>query len=103
MGSWLHELVLEAAAVGGAKHCARMRCPSPTAAAKVLAQVLRRSWAMAAFRCNARLMIRRLCLVGLSAGRADGCGLYVRRRMDARRDYACERYGMGGGMVVGAH
>ena len=45
-------------------HWQSMRCRDPDTARGIILQVLRRSWGMAAFRENARLIVRRLGRVG---------------------------------------
>ena len=100
MNTFMHSLLRAAAAVGGEKHWARMRCASPSAAAAVMAQVLRRSWGMTAFRANARVLIRRLGLCDAPAGQAAAASLFVRRSMRRRRDYACEMHSGGDRGVV---
>ena len=54
-----------AADAGANKHLQSMRCRDPDTARGIILQVLRRSWwGMAAFRENARLIVRRLGRVG---------------------------------------
>ena len=63
VSGFVKELAGVAAAAGAAKHWRAMRCRDPDAAYGVVLQMLRRSWGMAAFRENARLVVRRLTWV----------------------------------------
>ena len=88
------ELIDAAADSGAEKHWRRMRCDSPAIARGFIVQMLRRSWGMAAFRANARLVTRRLQHI-----RGTAVPMYAdplsraRRRFRRRRDYASEQYG----------
>ena len=64
MGGYVDELLELAADAGADKHWQSMRCRDPDTARGIILQVLRRSWGMAAFRENARLIVRRLGRVG---------------------------------------
>ena len=64
MGGFVDELLELAAVAGATKHWKSMRCRDPDVARGIIMQVLRRSWGMAAFRENARLIVRRLGRVG---------------------------------------
>ena len=66
MGGYVGELLELAADAGAGKHWQSMRCRDPdTARGIILQQVLRRPWwGVAAFRENARLLVRRLGRVG---------------------------------------
>ena len=64
MGGFVDELLELAAVAGATKHRKSMRCRDPDVARGIIMQVLRRSWGMAAFRENARLIVRRLGRVG---------------------------------------
>ena len=79
--------LLELAAVAGAtKHRKSMRCRDPDVARGIIMQVLRRSWGMAAFRENARLIVRRLGRVGdarASAVIKNSESTYHRQRLPA--------------------
>ena len=63
MSAFVEELAGVAAAAGAVKYWRMMRCRDPDAAYGVVLQMLRRSWGMAAFRENARLVVRRLAWV----------------------------------------
>ena len=63
VSAFVEELACVAAAAGAAKHWRAMRCRDLDSAYGVVLQVLRRSWGMAAFRENARLVVRRLAWV----------------------------------------
>ena len=60
MGGYVDELLELAADADADKHWQSMRCRDPDTARGIILQVLRRSWGMAAFRENARLVVRRL-------------------------------------------
>ena len=64
MGGYVDGLLELAADAGADKHWQSMRCRDPDTARGIILQVLRRSWGMAAFRENARLIVRRLGRVG---------------------------------------
>ena len=64
MGGFVDELLELAAVAGATKHWKSMRYRDPDVARGIIMQVLRRSWGMAAFRENARLIVRRLGRVG---------------------------------------
>merc|ERR1711907_811422 len=64
MGGYVDGLLELAADAGADKHGQSMRCRDPDTARGIILQVLRRSWGMAAFRENARLIVRRLGRVG---------------------------------------
>ena len=64
MGGYVDELLKLAADAGADKHWQSMRCRYPGTARGIILQVLRRSWGVAAFRENARPIVRRLGRVG---------------------------------------
>ena len=64
LGGYVDELLELAADAGADKHWQSMRCRDPDTARGIILRVLRRSWGMAAFRENARLIVRRLGRVG---------------------------------------
>ena len=66
MGGYVDELLELAADAGADKHRQSMRCRDPDTARGIILQVLRRSWGMAVFRENARLIVRRLGRLGVS-------------------------------------
>ena len=73
-----------------------MRCRDPDTARGVILQVLRRSWGMAAFRENARLIVRRLGRVG--DGRASATirnSESTHRRLRRVYENAAEHYRCG--------
>ena len=77
------------------KHWRAMRCQDPEAARGVILQVLRRSWGMAAFRENARLVVRRLGRVNDARAQSSVVNTACERRQLRRRyEYASE-YGSG--------
>ena len=63
VSAFVDELADLAAEFGARKHWRAMRCRDPETAKGIILQVLRRSWGMAAFRENARLVVRRLTWV----------------------------------------
>ena len=94
LSPFFEELIDAAADSGAEKHWRRMRCDSPAIARGFIVQMLRRSWGMAAFRANARLVTRRLQHI-----RGTAVPMYAdplsraRRRFRRRRDYASEQHG----------
>ena len=94
LSTFFEELLSTAADAGAQKHWRGMRCASAEDARGLIVSMLRRSWGMAAFRLNARLVIRRLQHV--SGAKVPGHILplsRVRRRFRRRRDYASEHFG----------
>ena len=94
LSTFIEELLSTAADAGAQKHWRGMRCASAEDAHGLIASMLRRSWDMAAFRLNARLVIRRLQHV--SGAKVPGYILplsRVRRRFRRQRDYASEHCG----------
>ena len=83
---------------GARKHWRAMRCRDPGTAKGIILQVLRRSWGMAAFRENARLVVRRLGRVNDARAQSFVVNTACERRQLRRRyEYASEhhRYGSG--------
>ena len=75
-----------------------MRCRDPDAAYGVVLQMLRRSWGMAAFRENARLVVRRLTWVRDAHVPALVVNMARDRdRMGWRYENAMEHHPSGGG------
>ena len=60
LSPFFEELIDAAADSGAGKHWRRMRSDPPAVTRGFIVQMLRRSWGMAAFRANARLVTRRL-------------------------------------------
>ena len=92
----MDEQLLEMAADAGAnKHRQSMRCRDPETARGIILKVLRRSWGMAAFRENARLIVRRLGRVGdarASATIRNSESTSAHRRLRRVYENAAEHY-----------
>ena len=98
VSAFVEELAGVAAAAGAAKYWRVMRCRDADAAYGVVLQMLRRSWGMAAFRENARLVVRRLAWV--QDARAPALVVNLARdrdRMGRRYENAMERHPRSGG------
>ena len=98
MSAFVEELAGVAAAAGAVKYWRMMRCRDPDAAYGVVLQMLRRSWGMAAFRENARLVVRRLAWV--QDARAPALVVNLARdrdRMGRRYENAMEHHPRSGG------
>ena len=78
MGGVVDELLELNAVAGATKRRKSLRCRDPDVARGIIMQVLRQSWgSMAAFRENARLIVRRLGRVG------DACASAVIRNSES--------------------
>ena len=98
VSAFVDELADLAAEFGARKHWRAMRCRDPGTAKGIILQVLRRSWGMAAFRENARLVARRLGRVNDARAQSSVVNTACERRQLRRRyEYASEhhRYGSG--------
>ena len=98
VSAFVEELAGVAAAAGAAKHWRTMRCRDLDSAYGVVLQMLRRSWGMAAFRENARLVVRRLAWV--QDARAPALVVNLARdrdRMGRRYENAMEHHPRSGG------
>ena len=99
MGGYVDELLELAADAGADKHWQSMRCRDLDTARGIILQVLRRSWwGMAAFRENARLVVRRHGRVNDARAQSFVVNTACERRQLRRRyEYASEhhRYGPG--------
>ena len=98
VSAFVDELADLAAEFGSRKHWRAMRCRDPGTAKGIILQVLRRSWGMAAFRENARLVARRLGRVNDARAQSFVVNTACERRQLRRRyEYASEhhRYGSG--------
>jgi hypothetical protein len=94
LSSFFEELTDAAADSGAGMHWRRMRRDSPAIARGFIVQMPRRSWGMAAFRANARLVTRRPQHVRGAAVPMHADPLSrARRRFRRRRDYASEQHG----------
>ena len=101
VSAFVEKLAGVAAAAGAVKYWRMMRCRDPDAAYGVVLQMLRRSWGMAAFRENARLVVRRLTWV--RDARAPALVVNMARdrdRMGRRYENAMEHHPRSGGRAV---
>ena len=93
VSAFVDELADLAAEFGARKHWRAMRCRDPETAKGIIVQVLRRSWGMAAFRENARLVVRRLGRVNDARAQSSVVNTACERRQFRRRyEYASEHH-----------